>query len=188
MCSTRGAWLPGDERGFRSRHHRIHSTGDYRSPPPVEEHAGLRRTVAAMAHPFVRLTPAVRPTIAKAFAEKFRKECCLPVLVAVAETHIHALISVGKTDAKRIVGRAKQYASHQVRESMPGKIWGQGCHVVRVRDRSHFRVIIEYINEHERAEGAFVWRNPDLRFAQLRRRLGKKVCGKSMKERANDAS
>ena len=37
------AWLPGDERGFRNRDHRIDSGGDYKNPPPPEEHEGLRR-------------------------------------------------------------------------------------------------------------------------------------------------
>ncbi len=32
---TYGSWLPGDRRGFRTRHHREHVEGDYRNPPPV---------------------------------------------------------------------------------------------------------------------------------------------------------
>jgi len=39
--STFGVWLPGDPRGFRSRGHRIHSSGNYKDPPPTGEHAGL---------------------------------------------------------------------------------------------------------------------------------------------------
>ena len=35
--NTKGTWLTGDPRGFRSRHHREHVEGDYRrlSPPAV---------------------------------------------------------------------------------------------------------------------------------------------------------
>lgn len=33
MCHTYGTWLPGDPRGFRTRHHREHVEGDYKSPP-----------------------------------------------------------------------------------------------------------------------------------------------------------
>ena len=32
--STYGTWLPGDPRGWRSRNHRVHVPGDYRTPPP----------------------------------------------------------------------------------------------------------------------------------------------------------
>src|SRR5437868_3666075 len=33
MCHTYGTWLPGDPRGFRTRHHREHCDGDYKNPP-----------------------------------------------------------------------------------------------------------------------------------------------------------
>lgn len=31
---TYGTWLPGDPKGFRTRHHREHIIGDYKLPPP----------------------------------------------------------------------------------------------------------------------------------------------------------
>src|ERR1700722_14324129 len=34
MSNTYGTWLRGDPRGWRSRNHREHVDGDYRSPPP----------------------------------------------------------------------------------------------------------------------------------------------------------
>lgn len=40
---TLNAWLPGDPRGWRSRHHKRHSSGDYKNPPPPGEHEGLYR-------------------------------------------------------------------------------------------------------------------------------------------------
>lgn len=43
MGHTYGTWLPWDGRGFRTRHHREHVDGDYRSPPPVGMYNGLRR-------------------------------------------------------------------------------------------------------------------------------------------------
>jgi hypothetical protein len=33
MFHTYGAWLPGDHRGFRTRHHKKHIEGDYNHPP-----------------------------------------------------------------------------------------------------------------------------------------------------------
>ena len=33
VISTHGNWLPGDPRGFRTRHHLEHVEGDYRNPP-----------------------------------------------------------------------------------------------------------------------------------------------------------
>jgi hypothetical protein len=40
IINTFCTWLHSDERGFRSRKHRIHSSGDYRRRPPKGEHAG----------------------------------------------------------------------------------------------------------------------------------------------------
>lgn len=38
MGSTFGTWLPGDPKGFRTRHHREHVEGDYKNPPPKGTH------------------------------------------------------------------------------------------------------------------------------------------------------
>jgi len=43
IVNTRNSWRHGDERGFRSRGHRLHSSGDYQHRPPKHEHACLRR-------------------------------------------------------------------------------------------------------------------------------------------------
>jgi hypothetical protein len=34
ILTAYGAWLYGDPRGFRTRHHREHVEGDYKNPPP----------------------------------------------------------------------------------------------------------------------------------------------------------
>ena len=41
IATTYGAWLPGDDFGFRTRHHREHVEGDYRNPPPPGAHQQL---------------------------------------------------------------------------------------------------------------------------------------------------
>jgi len=163
MCSTRGAWLPGDERGFRSWRHKIHSSGDYKHAPPVEEHAGLRRHAKAISRPVVRLPPDLRRDIALAMAAKFTALATRPWVIAVAETHVHALARVGGGDAKRTMGKVKQAASHTVRDRAPGRIWGQGSHVVRVRDEVHFQAIELYIARHEVTESAWIWADPEAR-------------------------
>jgi hypothetical protein len=38
-----GAWLYGDARGFRTRHHREHVEGDYKNPPPAGMYDARRR-------------------------------------------------------------------------------------------------------------------------------------------------
>jgi len=55
ILNTRGTWLPGDPRGFRSQSHKIHSSGDYKHPPPKGEHAGLHHYSKMISGPPVSL-------------------------------------------------------------------------------------------------------------------------------------
>src|SRR5689334_11852513 len=66
MSSMRGQWLPGDERGFRDHGHRIHSSGDYKNPPPPDEHAGLRRWAKTVARAPVNLSVDQRTIVGSA--------------------------------------------------------------------------------------------------------------------------
>ncbi len=159
--SAYGHWLPGDERGFRDRDHRIHSSGDYKNPPPPEEHTGLRRYAKAITANAIRISVALRPSLANALGEKFDSMGTPARIIAVTETHAHALVRVGQSDAKPLVGRAKQAASHAVRASLAGQVWAGSCHVVRVHSEAHYRQIVKYIDEH-RSQGGAVWIHPSL--------------------------
>ncbi len=161
MFSARGHWLPGDERGFRDRTHRIHSSGDYNNPPPSEEHAGLRRHAHTIVGPLVRIPEHLRPAIAQALGTKFDEMHAPARIIAVTQTHAHALVRVGDSDAKPLVGRAKQAASFAVRSSLPGQVWGGSCHVVRVHSDAHYHRIVAYIDKH-RGEGGAVWVHPSV--------------------------
>lgn len=76
--------------------------------------------------------------------------------IAVSAQHTHALIRVGESDAVRIFGRAKQFASHQLRSVITGPLWAASSHVVRMRTSSSLRQTRAYILEHASA-GAWVW-------------------------------
>ena len=164
IITTYGSWLPGDPRGFRDHDHRIHSSGNYKAPPPTDEHAGLYRFAEASTKTAVFLAHDVRDRVATALAEKLQSQHVKVRCIAVAGTHAHILACVGSQDAKPIIGRAKQAASHRVRDRLPGTVWAQGCHVVRVRDEAHYRSVVNYIARHAE-DGACVWNHPDLRKA-----------------------
>ena len=164
IWSTRGAWLPGDPRGFRDHDHRLHSTGDYRAPPPSGEHAGLYRTARERCPVEVQIPFRLRQTIAEALGDKLLALEQPPRIIAVMRTHVHALVRAGPTNVRESIGRAKQAASHAVRDELPGRIWGQRCHPVRIRDGVHYRQVVEYIAAHGE-EGGALWIHPDLRKA-----------------------
>jgi riboflavin biosynthesis pyrimidine reductase len=159
MSSMRGQWLPGDERGFRDHGHRVHSTGDYRNPPPPGEHAGLRRFARAIAAEPVTLTPAQREIAGAALVEKLTELGVRVAACACGATHAHALIRAGPADAKLLFGRAKQLASLRLTGEIPGKVWGASSNVVRVAGLRHFIAVRAYILRHK-AEGAWTWCAP----------------------------
>ncbi len=160
MTSTLGHWLPGDPRGFRNHGHRIHSSRDYKIPPPRGEHAGLHAHAGAILSREVVLTVPQRERIGSALLEKPARMDIKTAALAVGSRHVHALIRVGTADAVEIFGRAKQFASHQARPELPGKLWGASSHIKRISHREQFDTTIRYIARH-RAEGAWVWENPE---------------------------
>jgi hypothetical protein len=119
IVSTHGTWLPGDPRGFRDHDHRIHSSGDSKRPPPSGEHAGLHRYARRHADPEVVIPPELHPPVAETFGEKLLAIGCPPRILAIGKVRGHILFSVGAADAKLIIGRAKQLASHRVRDRLP---------------------------------------------------------------------
>jgi hypothetical protein len=162
MFSTRGAWLPGDERGFRDHGRRIESSGDYRNPPPEGEHVGLRKYSEALSDGVVVLPRELRDVIAEALGRKLIEQRHPSRTCSVAATHVHVLLRAGSINARVPIGRAKQFASHQVREVLPGRIWGQRSHIVRIKDETHYRAVVGSIERHG-DHGARVWVYPELR-------------------------
>jgi hypothetical protein len=159
MASAHGQWLPGDPRGFRSRDGRIHSSGDYKEPPPPEEHAGLHYYARSTSAKPTTFPAEVRRALVDALVEKLARMDIPSRIIAVNETHAHGLIRVGEEDAVAVFGRAKQLASHRVRDRLPGTIWGEGSHPVRIRDFGHYRHVVQYIWEHH-LDGGEVWEDP----------------------------
>ena len=159
VLNARSTWLTGDDRGFHSRHHRLHSSGDYKNPPPPGEHAGLRRVVEARAQPPVEFPPDLFETLGLALIDKAHQREEWVAAVSVDAHHAHLLVEVpaDRDVVKDAVGRWKQAASHAVRDRLPGRIWASSCDPIRIRDEEHLQNVFLYILSHAR-KGAWVWR------------------------------
>jgi thiamine-monophosphate kinase len=140
-------WLHGDRRGFRTRGHRIHSSGDYMSPPPPKEHEGLRAFHQKRSKAAVQFEPATRGLIGRAIVRQLLEEGRRVLVVAITATHAHILVELPDAMAaiRAIVGRAKNRSSRAVRSTMPGSIWAEGGNYKRVKDRAHQLAVFEYI-------------------------------------------
>ncbi len=179
MASTYGSWLPGDPRGFRTRKHREHVEGDYKSPPPAGlyevRHADAGRKLK---RPTVLLSAAQRQLVLVEFRETLIAHDVRIIAIAVGATHLHVLAQfpppppkpmfiehgLERTSAiddpvRHLMGIAKQWSAKRlVREGHfdQGPIWGKRGKIVPIRDRQHQLNVFDYITKHA-AERAAVW-------------------------------
>jgi REP element-mobilizing transposase RayT len=159
MWSTYGAWLHGDPRGFRDRFHRIHSSGDYKNPPPAGEHAGLHRYMSGIMHKDrVVLDASCRAFALDAILDKVSRLGLLVICASVSATHVHLLARLAHDTIPDVVGKLKRHSSHALRNVIPGQIWGARREAKPIRDRAHQLNAFNYILDHAGKEGAAVWR------------------------------
>jgi len=157
ILTTRGSWLPGDPRGFRSREHRVHSSGDYKHRPPVDEHAGLHHYQVQHSADAIRLTHPQQAEVGCSIIRKTDKQEITLAVLAVTSNHLHALVEIPHVDNPLVVMRTwKQTSSHRLRASLPGRVWARGGKPILVNDASHHAQMVRYIRKH-RDEGAWVW-------------------------------
>ena len=156
--STYCAWLPGDDRGFRSRDHRIDSSGNYKKPPPTEEHEGLRR-YHKRRHPHpVKIPQGLRPKVATKIAESLLAAGHRVLVVSVAERHAHAVneLPIDERAYNRAVGQAKCDSSRSIRKRLPGRVWARDDRHDHLGDRPYQVNAFKYVRN-KQGPTAAVW-------------------------------
>lgn len=150
--STYGTWLPGDPRGFRTRHHREHVEGDYRAPPPEglydkrHEHAKQ-----LMTRDPVILTPEARDLACTTFAEAFTFKSASFGAIAIGARHYHILLQAG--DPRSLVGIAKKRSARALSDAglVPrGGVWAVRSRSLPISDADHWSNTRAYILRHAR--------------------------------------
>lgn len=165
MINTRCSWLHGDPRGFRSRKHQIHSSGDYKNPPPPEEHSGLHRYHKEHDGEAIILPERERELIGRKIIRYLKEEGYHVLTVAVGRVHAHALVELPQSAStvKRIFGEVKRWSSRAVVETLPGSIWGAGGKFKRVLTKSHHKNAYEYILYDQGPDAwTWSWRDSDI--------------------------
>lgn len=158
IINTRGTWLHGDPRGFRNRKHRIHSSGDYRNPPPHGEHAALHEYHKDRSAREVHIGRDHRAVIGREIVRHLQTRGYRTLAIAVTKVHAHLLVELPDSldDVKAIIGDAKRLSSRAVKPSMPGRIWAAGGTYKRVVEQSHQKRAFDYIL-YGQGEGAWTW-------------------------------
>lgn len=107
----------------------------------------------------VALEESLRERARDAIMDKADRVGLEVACLAVARAHVHLLarFEARRAAVVRIVGQLKRHSSHALREAIPGKVWGAGCHIVAVKDRGHQVTAFNYIVRHGVGEGAAVW-------------------------------
>jgi len=156
VISTVNSWLPGDPRGFRSRHHKIHSSEDYQQRPPLGEHAGLYQHAQQISGPPVRIPKDLRPLAGRAILGKLSKLDYRVLAISVAGMHAHLLAELPDNirQIRHIIGQCKTVSSHALRHQLPGRVWAAGCSHKPVDDPEHQRNVFQYILAQE---DAWIW-------------------------------
>src|SRR5437870_1204489 len=92
VISTYASWLPGEPRGFRSRGHKIHSSGDYKNPPPEGEHRGLHEYSKRISGDKVIIPKGLRPVAGRAILKRLAKLDQRILVLSISATHGHMLV------------------------------------------------------------------------------------------------
>lgn len=162
VFSTYGTWLPGDPRGFRTRHHREHIEGDYKSPPTPgiyeQQHA---RSESMLRGPARRFSKGERQIVLRAVVERLRAMELVVGAVAVGSEHVHLVFKCPPAEVRRLVGLAKKHAWFALRaHGCSGSVWARRCRAEPIRGREHQLNAVRYVLRHVE-NGAAVWRYGD---------------------------
>jgi len=168
IVNTKSTWLHGDPRGFRNRDHRIHSSGDYKNPPPPTEHAGLFNWMNERAGPPEFMEDSWLPLILDAYKARLTKEGFCVVAISAGKAHAHSLTLLPDepSTVKLIVGRCKRNMCEAIKKFHTGPLWAGGGEYKRVTTLSHFVNVINYIAKQDKS---FVWADEDARRDPVRR-------------------
>jgi hypothetical protein len=137
VLTAYGAWLPGDPRGFRTRHHREHVEGDYKNPPPP----GVYEARHAKSKQLLKFPPMIFPTehrktIGMAAKDKIEKLGGQVIAIAVADKHVHFLAKMPWNKAYEWAGAAKRHVWFEMREvGRSAKLWAKEPWARTIKDR-----------------------------------------------------
>jgi hypothetical protein len=160
MGHTYGTWLPGDPKGFRTRHHREHIEGDYKNPPPkgmyAQRHEQAKRL---MKRDPVFLTIEQHLLVVRLLVESLQRRNFDVAVACVTDVHFHILARIPDHPPRHWLGVAKKESSHHAKQqnlAPPGGLWAVRTKSLPTRSRDHQLNVAKYIFEH-RAEGGAVW-------------------------------
>lgn len=162
--STYGTWLPGDPRGWRTRDHRFHVDGDYKSRPwdtEWQRNLHARNAQRLKQPPMYLHSRRIRGVVLGALLRKFTEDHIECAAIAVARTHVHTLIRVLDGMPRVWLGRAKKSAMHALHRTdlmeNEGRVWATRGLCKPIVNEAHFARALRYVWLHGDKEKAVTW-------------------------------
>jgi hypothetical protein len=155
MGHTYGTWLPGEEKGFRTRHHREHVEGDYKNPPPRGKYDGLKRQAQLlMKRQPIFLEPAQAALVVRLLVESLQRRGIEVAIASVDRVHFHILAKIPDGRHRHWLGVAKKESSHYAKEAglgCEGGLWAVRTKAIPCTGRGHQVGAGKYIFDHREA-------------------------------------
>jgi len=159
---TYGVWLPGDPRGFRTRHHRDHVEGDYTSPPPKGQFDALHdRSQQLMSRAPVCLSGGAQRVVIQSMVQTLTHLKNDPYAICLDSHHFHILAQFPRHNPRVIIGQAKRRSARLLSErglASPGGVWAVRSRAEPIKDERHAAATLHYILNHA-SRGACIWRS-----------------------------
>lgn len=156
---TYGAWLYGDPRGFRTRHHREHIEGDYKHPPPPGRYDEVfKRSQRLLKQEPGRLSPTWRQVVGEAVRDRLFSLGAEVIAISMSAKHAHIQVKLPPVEARQWVGLAKKHAWFIARScGWQEHLWAKRGRAERILDYRHQVNTFSYIVRPKTNEGAWVW-------------------------------
>jgi hypothetical protein len=152
MGNTHGTWLPGSNRGFRTRHHRQDVPFDYKNPPPPNLYYGLEEHARdLMKRDAVYLSVEQRQRALDEILRSLWKRNITVIAMCVGRIHWHVLAPFPDHNPRKWLGIAKKESSHYMKVdglAPVGGLWAVRCECLPVRDVQHRANAKKYILDH----------------------------------------
>lgn len=160
--TTYGAWLPGDSRGWKTRHHRRHigQPGIEADPETYEGHPGmLLHARKLMPRDPVVLTSDARRLAADTMIAALHSDHLLVAILAVTDLHFHALAKVPDHNPRKWFGIAKKRSAYVLANRglcARGGVWAVRSHCRPIESREDQLNVVNYIAAHANQHAA-IW-------------------------------
>ncbi len=144
--NTYGAWLPGDDRGWRTRHARTQPGADRSMSDP--ERGRLRKHVSdRLRREPVTLTPVAQQLARDTILAALQFHSIEVVVVAVTAVHFQILARFPHQKPRHWVGIAKKESARALSRHtlvVPGGTWAVRTHCNPISDRPHQMQVVRY--------------------------------------------